>query len=184
MDHTNLTYKDVECLTQDILRQITKDGWKPDYVVGLTRGGLLPAVLISQYLDVPMQTLKVSLRDDQDCVSDCGMASDAFGYVNLEIRKDHESYSKKKLRKNILIVDDINDTGATLNWIKQDWQSSCLPQATEVWEQVWGNNVRVAVLIDNLPSKSELTINYAGMEINKNEDPRWVNFPYEGWWKK
>jgi xanthine phosphoribosyltransferase len=163
---------------------MTKDSWRPDYVVGLTRGGLLPAVLISQYLDCPMEALTVSLRDASRCVSDCGMASDAFGYVNLEIRKDHESWSDKALRKNILIVDDINDTGATLNWIKQDWQSNCLPHAKETWGEVWGNNVRVAVLIDNLPSKSELTINYAGMEINKQEDPRWVNFPYENWWKK
>jgi hypoxanthine-guanine phosphoribosyltransferase len=84
-------------------------------------------------------------------------------------------------RKNILIVDDINDSGATLNWIKADWQDSV---ASADWSTVWGNNVRVAVLIDNLPSKSELTINYCGMEINKEEDPRWVNFPYENWWKK
>jgi len=35
-----------------------------------------------------------------------------------------------------------------------------------------------------LPSKSELTINYCGMEINKEADPRWVNFPFENWWKK
>ena len=26
--------------------------------------------------------------------------------------------------KNILIVDDINDTGATFEWIKNDWHSS------------------------------------------------------------
>ena len=66
MDHTNLTYKDVESLTNEILRQMNKDSWRPDYVVGLTRGGLLPAVLLSQYLDVPMETLKVSLRDGRE----------------------------------------------------------------------------------------------------------------------
>ena len=167
MDHTNLTYKDVECLTQDILRQIqtSEDKWRPDYVVGLTRGGLLPAVLISHYLDVPMDALKVSLRDDQETTSNLSMAEDAY------------------LGKNILIVDDINDSGATLNWIKQDWEDFH-PSRQEPWASIWGNNVRVAVLIDNLPSKSKLDISYAGMEINKNEDPRWANFPYENWWKK
>lgn len=172
MDHTNLTYKNVECLTQDILRQMNQDSWIPDYVVGITRGGLLPAILISQYLDVPMETLKVSLRDDR-----------SEPEHNLWMPKDAAN------GKKILIVDDINDSGDTLNWIRKDWESSV---ASADWLTIWGmylhgvnsGNVRVAVLIDNLASKSQLTINYAGMEINKNDDPRWVNFPYEGWWKK
>jgi len=56
-------WQDIECQTQEILRQIHADSWRPDYVVGLTRGGLVPANLISQYLGCRMETLKVSLRD-------------------------------------------------------------------------------------------------------------------------
>jgi hypoxanthine phosphoribosyltransferase len=165
MDHTNLTYKDVESLTNEILRQMNRDSWRPDYVVGLTRGGLLPAVLISQYLDVPMECLKVSLRDGQEQEHNLWMAGDAYH------------------GKNFLIVDDINDSGATLNWIKADWEDFH-PSKPEPWTTIWSNSVRIAVLIDNLPSKSELTINYCGMEINKEKDPRWINFPYESWWRK
>ena len=58
------TWSDVESQTQEILRQIALSDWRPDYVIGLTRGGLVPANLISQYLEVPMECLKVSLRDD------------------------------------------------------------------------------------------------------------------------
>lgn len=59
-----VSWQDVEHQTQEILRQLQQDNWQPNYVVGLTRGGLIPANLISQYLEVPMETLKVSLRDD------------------------------------------------------------------------------------------------------------------------
>ena len=74
-----LNWHDVERQTQEILRQINLDRWRPDYVVGLTRGGLVPANLISQYLECPMETLKVSLRDGSECESNLWMAEDAFG---------------------------------------------------------------------------------------------------------
>jgi uncharacterized protein len=167
-----VTWRDVEHQTQEILCQMQKDQWMPDYIVGLTRGGLVPANMISQYLEVPMHTLKVSLRDDNSAPeSNLWMAEDAFG--------DNENSGK-----NILIVDDINDTGATLNYIKQDWQSSCLPSDERWINDVWGKNVRVAVLYDNESSKSELTIDYSAVTINKAEQDVWIDFPWESWWTR
>ena len=178
------TWQDVENQTQEILRQLQRDAWMPDYVVGLTRGGLTPANLISQYLEVPMETLKVSLRDDNSQPeSNLWMAEDAFGYVDLSDREFTEGdRSSKEIRKNILIVDDINDSGATLNWIKQDWTSGCLPNDS-AWNDIWGNNVRVAVLVDNESSTSELKINYSAVDLNKAEEDVWIVFPWEAWWK-
>lgn len=165
------SWHDIECQTQEILRQITLDGWRPDYVVGLTRGGLTPANLISQYLECRMETLKVSLRDGAEQESNLWMAEDAFGH-------------EQDRPKNILIVDDINDTGATLNWIREDWMSSCFPDDQERWDRVWGNNVRVAVLCDNESSASELKISYSAVDLNKSEQDVWVCFPWETWWHR
>lgn len=159
------SWQDVESQTQEILRQLQRDAWQPDYVVGLTRGGLVPANLISQYLEVPMETLKVSLRDDNSQPeSNLWMAEDAFN------------------AKKILIVDDINDSGATLNWIKRDWQDSCFP-SDHRWNQVWSGNVRVAVLIDNESSASELIADYSAVDLNKAKEDSWIVFPWEDWWK-
>jgi hypoxanthine phosphoribosyltransferase len=164
------TWQDVECQTQEILHQIfIKDSWRPDYVVGLTRGGLVPANLLSQYLGCRMETLKVSLRDGTECESNLWMAEDAFG---------HEMYEPK----NILIVDDINDTGATLNYIREDWMSGCLPKDKR-WKKVWGNNVRVACLYDNESSKSKLDVAYSAVTINKADKDVWIVFPWESWWQ-
>jgi uncharacterized protein len=178
MNKIYYTWQDVENQTQEILRQLHNDSWRPDYVVGLTRGGLVPANLISQYLECPMETLKVSLRDDNSQPeSNLWMAEDAYG---------HEVYDPMCSgdgRKNILIVDDINDSGATLNWIQQDWQSSCFPNDQERWQQVWGNNVRVAVLVDNEASASKLNISYSAVDLNKAEHDVWIVFPWESWWQ-
>jgi len=171
-------------LVNKICRDIHLSGWKPDYVVGLTRGGLVPAVMISHWLDVPMYTLKVSLRDSGDNESNAWMSEDAFGYVEKEDREEIHVLSDISKRKNILIVDDINDTGATLNWIMEDWPSSCCPSAISVWENVWNNNVKFAVIVDNHCSQCYSHMDYTGIEINKAEEDVWIEFPWETWWKQ
>ncbi len=164
-----IKYPEFKGLVNEICRQIAKDNWRPDYIVGITRGGLTPAVMISHYFNIPMYSLHVSLRDSTfGSESNLWMAEDAYGY-NDE-------------KKNILIVDDINDTGATFNWIMQDWPSSCLPNAEE-WTTVWGDNVRFAVVVDNMSSKCETKMSYVGKEINKAEEDVWIDFHYESWWK-
>ena len=162
MNKLILSNEDVNGLVGKICRDIVLDTWRPDYVVGLTRGGLLPAVMISHYFKIPCETLKVSLRDGGETESNCWMAEDAFE------------------GKHILIVDDINDTGATLKWIKEDWQGSAFKHDLK-WEAVWNDTVRFAALIDNDASPFE--VNYVGESINKAEDPQWIVFPWEEWWK-
>jgi hypoxanthine phosphoribosyltransferase len=149
----------------EICRSITNSNWRPDYIVGITRGGLLPALMISQYFNIKMNSLDISLRDGGDCVSNLGMAEDAFN------------------GKNILIVDDINDTGATLNWLMKDWPSGCFPD-DEKWSSIWNYNVRFAVVVDNVASKCNVQMDYFSFEVNKAEDDVWIEFPYEEWWKK
>jgi xanthine phosphoribosyltransferase len=182
MKKVYVSWNDVQRQVQELVRQMWLDRWTPDYVVGITRGGLVPANLVSQYLDCRMDTLQVRLRDGaaDECESNLWMAEDAFGY---QLSENHESKSDPALRKNILIIDDINDSGATLNWIKQDWEASCLPDHP-AWEEIWGHNVRIATLYDNESSECVLDINYAAETINKHNDPQWIVFPWEEWWRR
>jgi uncharacterized protein len=180
MKTKTLSWSDIEGQVHELAHKINKSKWRPDYVVGLTRGGLVPAVLLSNLLDVPMETLKVQLRDGGSCESNGWMSEEAFGYVPLEERKVLKSRWDGSKKKNILIVDDINDSGDTFNWIKSDWQNGCMPNDLS-WEKVWGNNVRFAVLVENIDSSFESC--YSATEINKAEDDVWINFPWEsGWW--
>jgi hypoxanthine phosphoribosyltransferase len=180
MNKVYYTDKEVRTWVHAIIRQM--GDWRPDYVVGLTRGGLVPANMISQYFDIRMETLKVSLRDDSETESNCWMAEDAFGYVPADQRGESGTQTDPAYRKNILIVDDINDSGATLNWIKRDWQSSCLPDHA-AWDRIWNNNVKFATLVNNTASVFK-NIDYYGTEINKFETPVWCVFPWEEWWAR
>lgn len=186
------SWSDVEGACLEISRSIIASNWRPDYIVGITRGGAIPAVMLSQFLNVPMRPLEVSLRDGGQCVSDLGMAEDAFGYnaerfvenpvdvagvleAAADLLESGDSY------KNILIVDDINDTGATINWIKEDWRSGCMPNDPSWDNDIWHQNVRFAVLTNNLASQAD--IDYYAWEVNKAEEDCWLVYPWEEYWR-
>jgi xanthine phosphoribosyltransferase len=177
MNKLPIAYNDLVCLVNKICREILISDWRPDYIVGITRGGLIPAVMISQYLNVPMHSLNVTLRDGNECESNLWMAEDAFGYAI------YDPMCSGNGRKRILIVDDINDTGATLDWIINDWPSGCFPDEP-AWKEVWNNNVKFAVIVDNLSSKCSVKMDFVGMEVNKAENDVWIDFPWEDWWTK
>ena len=88
-----ITWDDYDEMCSHIAAQIGED--VPDVIVGLTRGGLIPAVRLSHMFNVKLYTLNISLRDGK-----CSSAG--FDWRRLE-----------KYR-NILVVDDINDSGSTL----------------------------------------------------------------------
>jgi len=138
----------------DIVSQMYSDEWRPDYIVGVTRGGLIPAVMMSHYTGIKMHTLDVRLRDGDEHESNAWMHDDA------------------QCGTNILVLDDINDTGETFQWIKEDWKLENIKDDFV--------NVRFATLIDNVPSKFD--VDYTSIEINKAEDPAWIVFPFEEWW--
>jgi uncharacterized protein len=170
---------EIEKMCVQIVTQMYADNWRPDYIVGLTRGGNIPATIISNMLNVRCEALKVSLRDSEvGPESNLWMAEDAFGYVSIEEQETLKSRWDISKRKNILIVDDINDSGATFNWIKEDWPSGCLPDE-QTWDTVWHKNVRFATLTDNLASKFNGTVDYTCHEINKAEEDVWLVYPWE-----
>ena len=194
MNKLIIKQQELNGLVSKLCRDIVISGWRPDYIVGLTRGGLVPAVMISHYLDVPMHTLNVSLRDGSGGESNLWMSCDALGPNSRERFVEDENdvagilsaasdLLESGTHKEILIVDDINDSGATFNWVMADWRSSCFPN-DDTWDEVWNQNVKFAVLVDNLASKCAVQMDYVGMEINKSEKDVWVDFPWEEWWTK
>lgn len=161
-------WQDIENQVKDIAVKIWKSDWRPDYIVGIHSGGAIPAVMLAKMLGIKSYSLDVRLRegDDQGPESNCWMSEDAFGHGKDPMK--------------ILIIDDINDSGATIEWIMNDWRSTCLPH-DERWDSIWGNSVRTAVLINNMSSRVD--VDYFSVEIDKSENDCWIVFPWEEWYK-
>tara|TARA_Y100001937_G_scaffold115430_1_gene166194 strand:- start:1337 stop:1810 length:474 start_codon:yes stop_codon:yes gene_type:complete len=142
------SWQDIEAMCTNIVKQMYADNYKPDYIVGITRGGNIPATIISNMIDIPCEALKVSFRNDDRVEKDFWLKQ----YI---------------LDKNILVVDDINDTGATFKWIWDDWN------LTEK-----EHNVKFATLTENTPSVFG-QVSYCVHEVNKVEQDVWLVYPWE-----
>ena len=131
-----------------IEKQLVAAAWKPNVILGINRGGCVPGVYLSHKMNIPHQVIDVRLRDHK-------MPPD------LSVLKNAIKRNEK-----ILIIDDINDTGATFNYI------------LDHFDKVNGN-IRFAVLIENV--QSAVTVDYHGSEIDKALNPQWIVFPWEEW---
>ena len=127
--------------------QMVHSNWIPDIVLGINRGGCIPGVYLSHRLKRPHEVLDVRLRDHT-------------ATPNLDVL---EKLAQKQ--NKILIIDDINDTGATFQYILDKFGKP--------------KNIKFAAVINNKPSPVQM--DYRGYEINKDENPQWIVFPWEEW---
>ena len=186
VDRKYYSWEDVHKATHKIALRMYNDNWRPDYIVGLNRGGLPISIMLSHLLDCNHYALDVRLRDNATQESNLWMAEDAFGYEEHKLRNHQEDIQASAGReitqspifgKKILVVDDINDTGSTFKWIREDWESGCLPDHNR-WNNVWNNNVRFAVMCEKTHTKFD-GIDYIWEEIDTSQKDTWIVFPWE-----
>jgi xanthine phosphoribosyltransferase len=133
-----------------VAAKIGSDDWMPDFVIGIGRGGLVPAVYLSHLLKLPMLSIDHSARVP-------GFADELLGKVA----------KKSAAGTRLLFVDDINDSGGTIEYI-------CSLLADNGCDN---GNLRFAVLLTN--SRSKVRVDYWAQTIDRDEDKRWFVFPWE-----
>jgi len=113
--------------------------WQPSLIIGIARGGLIPAVHLSHALSVRMQCIHWQLRD--------GNLQDPVSVAN---------------NNQVLIVDDINDSGETfcgvINSIKNN---------SEISEKALKQNIKTASLFSRKSSK--FAVDYSPNKVDTND---------------
>lgn len=104
-----VTYPEFLWYTKFLTERIRNHPTKFDCIIGITRGGLVPATYISHQLDIPMFTLDVSTKKSN--------THNAIAYENMI-----EIITHAELNNNPLIIDEINDSGNTFSML-ENWNS-------------------------------------------------------------
>ena len=128
--------------------QMVHSNWMPGIILSINRGGCIPGVYLSHRLKIPHEVLDIRLRDHK---------------TKPDIRTLEKAFS---WQKKILIIDDINDTGATFQYIVENFGRQ-------------KDRIRFSALVNNRVSAVEM--DYSGYQINKEEVPAWIVFPWEDW---
>ena len=90
-------WKEMRRDVNTLCREIVLEKFDPDVIVGLSRGGLTPGVMMSHWMEKPFKSIKASLRDFPEW----------------------EDYLPRKTDERVLIVDDICDSGETFHKIRE-----------------------------------------------------------------
>jgi xanthine phosphoribosyltransferase len=138
--------EEVETLAQ----AIEADPWTPDVLVGIGRGGLVPAAYLSHRMGIQMLSVDHSSGE-------AGFADELLDKLAAKIGNG----------RRVLIVDDINDSGGTIQYLRAAIEAKTGDST----------GLRVAVLVHNIRSKAK--VEYHGSEIDRDQDKRWYVFPWE-----
>ena len=100
MEKIYFTIEEMIGSIRNISEQLTNSNFDPEVIISVNRGGCVPGIYLSHYIDKPHEVINIELRDS-----------------NKE--PDLNSIKEKISQfRSVLIIDDINDSGKTIGVIK------------------------------------------------------------------
>jgi hypothetical protein len=146
-ERTTLTWDDFGRAGRDLAQAIADDGYRPDLVLAIARGGLLPAASVSYALDIKnLHLINVEFYTGVD------------ERLDLPVMLPPVPNAGDLAGATVLIVDDVADTGATLELVRD----FCAEHVAEV---------RCAVIYEK--PHSVVTCEYVWSRTD-----RWIDFPW------
>ena len=96
-----ISVDEIKYALKEIVKQIDISGFNPEIIVSINRGGCIPGVYLSHFLNKPHKMVDIKSIDNQKI-----------------------SVNTLKKFKSALIIDDINDTGKTFSIVKETFDNT------------------------------------------------------------
>ncbi|WP_457558723.1 phosphoribosyltransferase [Candidatus Harpocratesius sp.] len=151
------TYTQMHRLVQKLANKIKDSGFNPDFMIAIGTGGFIPARILKIYINRKILTVGLSYYDENDIRMD-----------KLHRIQWLDDDQEKLKGKNVLLVDEVNDTGRTLEYTLKELLK-CNPK-----------EIAVVVLHDKKKEKkghipSEIKRYFVG-EYTLDS---WIHYPWE-----
>lgn len=153
MEYMRLSYDELDTLTEEVFQQILETDFRPDVILGIARGGWLPARILSDCFDS-------AGIDEVEVVS---VTTKYYAGIGKRTRRVllQQEYGRSLVGLNVLICDDVSDTGNTLRFVIKYVQ----------W--LGAENVKVATV---MYKTGALRPDFYAREVDRDI---WIVFPYE-----
>lgn len=148
----NPTWNTIQNYCEALVYQCFLQEKKFDAIIGIGRGGLIPAVILSHSLKVSLWPVMWQTRD--------GDVNSVSSIEHLVMSLDDNS--------KVLLVDDISDTGVTMSQVTL---------ALNTVSKNLNKTLNIETLTLFIKSKTKFVPHYWFDEINDDE---WVYFPWDG----
>lgn len=146
METLKFTYTDIENIIKSKVSEL-KNTKKIDGIIGIARGGMVPATIFAYQLNVPLYCVSVSSYNNKE--------QTALNVLQLPSSLDNKT--------NILVIDDINDTGKTFSFINSYLKTTF-------------RNINVEFLSIFAKEHNEFPIADYCIKVSNNA---WIEFPWE-----
>ena len=100
MEKIYFTIEEMIDSIRNISKQLTRSNFDPEVIISVNRGGCIPGIYLSHYINKTHEVINIELRDSN--------------------KEPDLNSIKEKIRQfsSVLIIDDINDSGKTIGVIK------------------------------------------------------------------
>jgi hypoxanthine phosphoribosyltransferase len=153
--HLYVSYDEYHNLIEKLAIKVYQSGWEFDTILCLARGGMRPGDVLSRVFDKPLAIMSTSSY----------RAESGTQQGNLDIAR-YITTPKGEIAGRVLLVDDLADTGHTLNAVIQQLRNNYAPVTELRSAVIWTKEV------------STFTPDYSVEFLATNP---WIHQPFENY---
>ena len=159
MKKINIQYEDIHRLVFKLSKKI-KDKYSPDVIIAISGGGLIPSRILRTFINIPILCVGVKLYNENNSIVGTPVKTQWINCLN----KDELSLIENK---NILIIDEVDDTRTTLEYVINELN------------KINPKNIAVGVIHNKLKEKKGKIPNYCLYFSGEDVEDNWINYPWE-----